>query len=169
MNPTDNRDNRVNFRASPELEAWLESRRSRMYAASRHSQAQSELMLWRSVLSAELQRLRLTLGQAQCLAAIVAGPLLQPTVGHRLGLLYAEAYDAFRLAGEDGAGNAYGEHFGVDEKKLLDWLAALGPASDLALRDALSRWWEADGADDVERFRDVGITVIPDPKEDIPG
>ncbi len=167
MNATDSRDNRVGFRLNPAVEEWLESRRARMYSPSRSIQAHTELGLWRTVLAEELKRIRLTLGEAQCLASISGGPMLQPTVGHRLGLLFAEAYDAFRLANEGAEESSYGAHFGIDEKKLLDWLAGLSPAADLALRDALSRWWETRIDDDAERFRAVGINVI-DPKESTP-
>ena len=145
--------------------------------------AAAELGVFDTLLSQELRRIRLTLAEARALAAVVLGDVFDPYVTGPL--LFADASDAFRLARQDdplgGSISSYAVSFGIDEAALLDKLLAYGPTADLALRDALSRWWsrsgeraaedsiDADEHEDDDRheaagFRAVGMTIIADPE-----
>lgn len=143
---------------------WLEDRQHRMYTESPSEQARRELGLWRGVLAMELRRVRFTLAEAICLADVLNGSTIDATVGQ---LLLAEVYDAFRLARETPlpGESSYGTKHGIDEQRLIDVIAALGPAADHALRDAFSRWWATDSDVSVEGFRAVGLNVAADTDE----
>jgi hypothetical protein len=176
---------RVQTRVSGEVAGWLDGRSSRMHTGSRHIQAGLELGLWRSVLNLELGRVRLTLGQANCLADVLNNPVMTPAVATRPGLIYAECYDAFAIARETPARDvsSYGAKWGPDgcdakawEQELLDYLGKLSPAADHALTDAIAKWWNIPDADweqgegpatdeeirevEVRRFTRAGITII---------
>lgn len=157
-------DNRVQVRVSPATAEWLGARATRMHTASIHAQAKTELDMWQTVLQFELRRIRLTLAEASCLADIMNGTLLQPGVGTSLGIAYAEVYDGFRLARATGGDiSSYGAKWELDEQTMLDKLAALGPAADHALCDAIIRWWEGGHDPDVAGFAAVGLTVTETP------
>lgn len=154
-------DTRLQVRLGEGLHAWLTDRAARYASPSRHEHGRAELGMWRDVMAAELRRIRLTLPQARCIAQVIDGPLLTPGVPARLGMVYAEVYDAFRIF-EDSPTND-DEAFPLDEdgrKELLDYLGRLGPAADMALYDAFSRWWASGGKATVEGFAKVGLTVI---------
>ncbi len=156
---TDTADNRVQVRLSDAMASWLEDRAARMTAGNRHQQARAELNLWRATLAAELRRIRLTLGQAACIADVIGGSPIRPAVGLSVGSVYAQCYDAFRLARTGPAGDvsSYGAKHGIEEGALLRKLGALGPAADQALADAISRWWDADLEPTAEGFAAVGL------------
>jgi hypothetical protein len=155
-------DGRVQVRVDPATARWLADRAGRMHTGSTHLQAKTELDLWRAVLSVELRRIRLTLAEASCLADILNASMLDATiVGGGVGIAYAEAYDAFRLARESPlpGESSYAAKWDIDEDRLLDVLSRLGPAGDHALRDAFSRWWANDHEPTSEGFAAVGLTV----------
>lgn len=173
-------DSAIRFRDA-ELADWLRERAERMpLARDRRStegsaasgQARAELTLWRTALVAELSRVRLTLAQASCVADVMNGSILDSALGTSLGLVYAECYDAFRLAREVSPGvmsdiSSYGAKWGPEgcdpakwERDLLGILGAIGPAADHALRDAVARWWAADGDVTAEGFAGVGMRVV---------
>jgi hypothetical protein len=153
-------DNRIQARLSADTAAWLDDRASRMDAPSRHVQAAAELALWRLTLAAELRGVRLTLGEASCVAEVLAGPLMTPMVT-RSGTVCAACWDAFSLArGREPAGiSSYGAQHGIDEGRLLKYLGSLSPAADLALADAISRWWGAGAEASEEGFAGAGLRV----------
>jgi hypothetical protein len=147
-----------------------------MHGGNRHGQAQAELGMWRDALDGELRRVRLTLAQASCVADVLNGTALTPGVSGTLGIVYAECYEAFRLAREDRSGNplpaplgdvsSYGAKWGPEgtgpakwEQELLDYLGRLGPAADMALRDAVARWWDGAFLPTAEGFAAVGLRV----------
>jgi hypothetical protein len=172
-------DSAIRFRDA-ELAEWLRGRAERMpLARDRRStdnsaasgQARTELALWRMTLGAELSRVRLTLAQASCVADVLNWTVLDASVSGAVGMVFAECYDAFRLAREVGPGvmsdvSSYGAKWGPEgcdaakwEKDLLDYLGTLGPAADHALRDAIVRWWELDVEPTVEGFATTGLRV----------
>lgn len=172
-------DSAIRFRDA-DLAEWLRERAGRMpFVSDRRStegsaasgQARTELALWRMALGAELSRIRLTLAQASCVADVMNGSVLDASLGASLGLVYAECYDAFRLAREVRPGvmsdiSSYGAKWGPEgcdaakwEQDLLDVLGALGPVADHALRDAIARWWATDGDPTAEGFAGVGMRV----------
>jgi hypothetical protein len=157
-------DGRVQVRLDDATAAWLASRAERAATGSPHRQARAELALLDMLLAAELRGLRLTLPEARCVADVVAGSLLQTSV-MRPGRVYAECFDAFRIARDrDPAGiSSYGEKHGIDEGRLLTYLGGLGPAADHALADAVSRWWAGDCDDTPEGFAAVGLQVAAGP------
>ena len=153
-------DTRIQARLSPGLAAWLDDRAARSVAGSRHEQGRAELELWHTALAAELRGIRLTLGEAACVADVLKGSIIQMTVS-RPGTVYAQCYDAFRLAREHDPAriDSYGQKHGIDEGKLLDYLGGLGPAADHALADAISRWWGRDLGATADGFAAVGLAV----------
>lgn len=164
-------DGRIQVRVSDALAGWLDDRAGRMRTGSAHVQARSELELWYSALGSELRRIRLTLAQASCIADVCNGWLLDATMAGSLPLVYAECYDAFRIARDAAPGldpdiSSYGAKWGPGgcdasgwEKHLLAYLQGLSPVADHALRDAISRWWEQDLEPTVEGFAKVGLRV----------
>lgn len=164
-------DGRLQVRVGDTLAEWLEDRAQRMHTGSANIEARSELELWHSALSAELRRIRLTLAQASCVADVCNGWMLDATMAGSLPLVYAECYDAFQIARDVAPGlppdvSSYGAKWGPEgsdpatwEQQLLDYLRALGPAADHALRDAISRWWEQDLDRTVDGFAEVGLRV----------
>ena len=178
---------RIQSRISADIAEWLDGRAERMNGGSRHQQAAAELVLWRSVLDIELGRIRLTLGQANCIANVCSGWLMDAAVGSRPGLVYAECYDAFQIAREAPVPDlsSYGAKWGPDaraaaqwEQDLLHYLGGLNAVADHALRDAISRWWQLpdeeplpeDATDEdaakaqIARFAAVGLHVSDIPR-----
>lgn len=163
-------EGRIQTRISEALETWLAARARRFRTRSVDQQARIELELWNAALTAELRRIRLTLPQARCIAAVLGEPVLDDRMAIGPGVVYAQCYDAFRLArtGPGGAGpggplSSYAQQFGIDEQALLTYLAALGPVADHALRGAIARWWENDDQEDsVAGFAEAGLRVTDD-------
>lgn len=153
-------DGRVQVRLDDATAAWLAGRTARSQLGSPHQQARAELALLSDILAAELHGIRLTLEQASCIADVAGGSLLQPSA-MRPGRVFAECYDAFRIArAHDPAGiSSYGKKHGVDEDELLEYLGSLGPAADHALADAVSRWWAGEHDATAEGFAAAGLLV----------
>jgi hypothetical protein len=156
MSDTSAVDARVQVRLDETTASWLADRANRTHIGSHNQQARTELQLWRVALATELRRIRFTLAEASCLADVLNGHLIDAALGSP-GVVYAETYDAFRLA---GAGvSSYGAKWGINEQDLLTRLQELGPVADHALRDAMSRWWERDLPPTAEGFGEVGLRV----------
>jgi hypothetical protein len=158
---------RLGFHVSGEAGRWLASRMGRMPrdgdVRSQSTQAAAEIGLWRTVLDAELARIRLTLPQAIAIADVLNSPDTDPAIGLSMGVVFARCHEAFRLArsGPGGEIGSYGNQHGFDETELLDYLGSLGPAADHALADAISRWW-------AEIVPQEGLTRIPEHDDLIP-
>jgi hypothetical protein len=150
-------ESRLQVRVPGRTTAFLAGRAERaMTGASLNQQARNELKLWQAALAAELHGIRLTVAQASCVADVLGGSLLTESVS-RPGRVYAECYDAFRIA---GAGrSSYAEKHGIDERGLLDYLGTLGPAADHALADAIGRWWDQELEATAEGFAVAGLRV----------
>jgi hypothetical protein len=142
---------RIQARIGNEIAGWLDGRAEQMHTGSRHQQAAVELGLWRSALYTELGRIRLTLGQANCIADVLNGSAMNPVIGSRPGLVYAECYDAFAIAREAPIPDlsSYGAKWGPEgcdpakwEQDLLDYLGKLNAVADHALMDAIAKWWD---------------------------
>jgi hypothetical protein len=159
---------RIQARISGEVAGWLDGRADRMHAGSRHQQAAAELALWRTALNIELGRIRLTLGQANCLADVLNGHMIAPMIASRPGLVYAECYDAFQIARDIPLASdvsSYGAKHGPKgcdpaewEQDLLGYLGRLNAVADHALADAIARWWDIQGID----FGSVGLEILED-------
>jgi len=172
-------DDQIRFRPGDTLAAWLaQSAGLARTGASPSMQARTDLGLLQMILDAELRRVRLTLAQANCLADVLNGTIVDATIGAGLGLAYAECYDAFRLAREGlpiSDLSSYGAKWGPEdgdpakwEQDLLDLLGRLGPAADYALRRAVALWWETSGRESADTeeeqaaaFAAVGLRVVP--------
>ncbi|MEU2426876.1 hypothetical protein ABZ619_38690 [Streptomyces sp. NPDC007851] len=150
----------------PGLAAWLEDRTDRMNTGSNDIQARLELGMWRGALTAELRRIRLTVDQANCLADVMNGSLMDAALAGSAGIVFYNAADAFQLARETPfpGESTYGAKWDIDEEALLGYLRALGPTADHALHDAISRWWNTDGEPTVEGWATVGLNVAPSPQ-----
>ncbi|MEV6133146.1 hypothetical protein AB0M05_41210 [Streptomyces violaceusniger] len=159
-------ETRIQARVPEDLAAWIAERDARMNTGSVHIQAKLELGMWRSALAAELRRIRLTLNQANCLADILNGTLITPTIAGSVPVVSMEAADAFHLARETPmpGESPYGDKWGIDEEALKKYLRSLGPTADHALHDAVSRWWETNAESTVEGWASVGLMVAPDPQ-----
>jgi hypothetical protein len=146
---------------------WLEDRARRRIprGASRDQQARDELGLWRAALEVELDRVMLTLDQAICVAAVLAGSYYQMAIATGgVPQVYAACADAFAIARNRG-GTPYSVQYGIDEHQLLDYLATLGPVADHALADAISRHWDQGLGADGKGFATVGLQVTEDTRE----
>lgn len=148
---------RIQARISSEIAGWLDGRAARMTAGSRHQQASTELALWRAALNVELRRIRLTLGQANCIADVLNGHGTPAAIGSRPGLIYAECYDAFQIARDIPLSpdvSSFGAKHGPEgcdpakwEADLLDYLGRLSSVADHALMDAIAKWWDIPDVD----------------------
>lgn len=150
-------DNRVQFRAAPDLVEWLVARARRTYSDPRLGQrAHIELVMWRAVLTEELRRLPFTLPELGAVADVMNGTMLMDAVPVRgsVSSVAAEVIDAFRA--DQGA---YGRKWAVDEATLIDKLVRLGPAASIAFQDALALWWATEADHSVEGWATVGIVV----------
>lgn len=128
-------------------------------------QAKRELGVMRSILNLEMARIRLTLPEACALAGVLANMPFSFDLGGRLGIAYQEMYDAIKNAREDG--RPLGERVGFDEDKLLAKLADLGPAADMALRQAIADWAKDEEhlSPDVESFARAGLRIAPNAQD----
>lgn len=160
---------RIQVRLGDDDALWLAGRAERMRTVS-HNQVSPnhqvilELSMWRGALTLELRRIRLTLAQASCIADVCNGWLMDAALGAGLGLVYAECYDAFKIARDVPAGldpevSSFGAKWEIDEQVLLDYLRDLNPVADHALRDAIARWWQQNLDATVEGFAVVGLRV----------
>lgn len=171
-------DDMIRFRPGDSITAWLaQSAGLARTGVSPSMQAKTDLGLLQMVCNAELRRVRLTLAQANCIADVLNGTIVDATIGAGLGLAYAECYDAFRLAREDvpiADLSSYGAKWGPEgsdpakwEQDLLDILGRLGPAADYALRRSIAAWWDQFGSmsaatddEQVAWFESVGLRIV---------
>lgn len=161
MNSQDRIETRIQFRAGDQLFAFLAGRSVRMGTRSADLQARAEIEIWRDVMAAELRRSPLTVGEANCLAGILKGH--RPSSGpapSSIGVCYAEAEQAFRLAREIAERAPAGKWWGIDEGALLDRLKRLGPAADMALQDAIAHWHTGRFDPTAEGFEAAGLRII---------
>lgn len=129
-------DNRLTFRADLALRDWLEQRA--VHAARTEStdqRAKTELEIWRSVLTLELQRTGWTTKELDCLTDILARtrPRTQLTW---TGQAYDEL-DHARTTDTAAMNTRYGAGFLT---LLAEKLRRLCGAADIALVDAILRW-----------------------------
>ena len=149
-------DSALHFRPSPQLSAWLESRAERA-ASSVPMRARTELTMWADILAASLGLHTWTLPELETLTQAAAGNHVTDSCRTGMdatGIAEAEVWDW--LAGDRGAAKA------PAMVALVDKLHALTPAEDVALLDAVSRWWRLDAGRrtmDAEGWAQVGIRV----------
>lgn len=143
----------TSVRLGDDLVAWLDGRAARAETgAGTGARARAELRLWQDVLAAELGRQIWTLGEIGLVADVLSGSMLPDRVGAVVALQV--------LDGCSGLDNVHGQRWGVDEDALLGRLRRLGPAADLALLDAVSRWWASDTRDhSVSGWAEVGVLI----------
>lgn len=145
----------VSLRLSPVLASWLEGRASRAMTGrgGLSGRARTELGLWRDVLTVELARQAWTLDELGMIADILSGTVTPGTVS-RPGTVAVEVMDA--TADRTGI---YGAKWGVDEADLIRKLRDLGPAADIALADAVARWWTGHHEHTADGWAAVGLVV----------
>lgn len=145
-------DNRIQWRAAPDLVAWLLGRAERATEAPNLTRAaQQELAQWRESLRVEQARTRWEPAELGCLADILNGSLVQG-VGQYLAM---EVADAFAL--DPGA---LGPKWGIDEAALLAKITGLGAVASAATIDGIARWWadpDRGPHADPESWRAVGF------------
>ena len=150
-------DNRIQFRASPRMLAFLERRGGGHDIRSRHTQASADVDTLQALIAAELRRIPLSVGEALLLADLVDGRLPAPGTA----MLYVECRDALSIAGPEMAGPSARSGAAVDIAALLAKLERLGPAADFALCDALAAW-RARGLEPTrEGFAQAGLRITP--------
>ncbi|OEJ21028.1 hypothetical protein [Streptomyces subrutilus] len=161
-------DGRISTRLSGDVAEWLEDRTDRMMTGSKDIQARQELAMWRGALAGELRRIRLTVDQANCLADVMNGTIMDAALAGSAGIVFYNAADAFQLVHDSpfAGESTYGAKWGIDEEALLKYLRGLGPTADHALHDAISRWWNLNAEPTVEGWARVGLTVAPSPHDD---
>jgi Recombination endonuclease VII len=151
VNPAEKIDT-LQVRVDGALVRWLAERAALTETDSIHKRARVELERWQGVLAAELRRIQLTLSQARYIAKSLAEPASgsYPTTCGQVWVKCHEAFCADRKAGRAPR---------VDERRLLDYLAALGPAADLALQDAIGHLLTRCLEPDAHGFARVGLHV----------
>jgi len=131
----------IAYRLTAEQYAWLATRAAAS-SSTPTAQAKDDLLMLHNLLAAELRRFPLTRGEANALLEISMGTFFGRSIGR---LLHAEAVDAFAFAREvdpsSGEACSYADQHGIDEGHLLQRLASMSPCADLAVREALARWW----------------------------
>jgi len=123
------------------------------------AQAKDDLLVLHHLLAGELRRFPLTRAEADALLEIHGGTLFGTAIGH---LLSAVVSDAFAIARESdptgGEMSSYEAQFGIDEARLLKRLATMSPCADLAVREALARWWKAEDRGE-ESYAAAGLRI----------
>ena len=145
-------DLRLQVRIGRSLYGWLQDRAERYGELSPALQARTEAELLRSLLAVELRHAGAwTVPELRYMAEAIDGPRLTTRVALTVGSLYASAFELWRInhAREQSLGKA-----------LLPRLVDLTPAQDLALHDALSRWWNEELPATAEGFGQVGIRIL---------
>jgi len=148
----------IAYRLTEEQYAWLATRAA-ANSSTPTAQARDDLLMLHNLLAAELRRFPLTRGEANTLLEISMATFFGRSIGH---LLYAEAVDAFAFAREvdpiSGEVCSYADQFGIDEDHLLQRLASMSPCADLAVREALARWWSDEDRDE-NSFAAAGLHI----------
>ena len=144
--------NPVSWRPSAEMTEWLLGRAERSASlGSVSSRTRIEMELWRAGLAAELAQQSWTLAEIGMIADICNGAIVPDTIGSNVAANVADA-----VAAHPGS---YGSKWGIDEHALLGRLLLLGPVADIALTDAVARWWAAGLPHTVEGWVEVGLWV----------
>lgn len=145
-------DNKLAWRADPDTLDWLDGRAER--AATQESpslRARTELALWRAVLAEELRRQRWTLPELGLIADICNGTHVPDAVGGSVGIVAAQVLSA---------PGRYAAKWGVDDEDDLGLrLTRLSAAADIALADAVARWWGTGAEHSTDGWATVGITT----------
>ena len=148
-------DNKIAWRSDPDTIDWLTGRAERALAGQTLGlRARIELSMWRQVLAEELRRQRWTLGQLGLIADALNGTMVPDAVATSVGLVAAEVIDATR-----SAPGQYAAKWGVDEDALTVALSRLSPAGDIALADAVARWWSLGADHSADGWDAVGMTL----------
>lgn len=149
------------LRLSPELHRQCVDRQIRWEKPSLAALVREDLETFHAALRAELARIPMTVDTARTLAGIVPARADQQVAGPLLiGLLVDERAAAARR------GENWDSDHGIDGDKLVDTLAALGPTADLALRDALLRWHQTEGASPTAAsFTACGLRITDTPDQ----
>lgn len=158
----------VAYRPGPDLAGWLEDRAERaLSTAGLGARTRTELFLWRAVLQAELDIQRWTLTELAALAAALNGSMISDAVPTSIGHCAVELTDARRGREDDWDADIAAQHapgLGGNARwsgdALLAKLARLGPAADMALSDAISRWLTGKHEHSVEGWAQVGVRAV---------
>lgn len=146
----------IQFAGDPALTAWLEGRATRTSQLfDPGTRVRTELNLWRGVLSEELRRQHWTLPELGLLADLHNGVIGSNAIPIDVGFVAHGVIDSFKA--DPGI---YGDKWSVDEAALSKKVLNLGSAADLALFDAIARWWEAHAENSPEGWASVGIGCI---------
>ena len=143
----------MQVRIGRSLYGWLQVGAERYGELSPALQARTEAELLRSLLAVELRHAGAwTVPELRYMAEAIDGPRLTTRVALTVGSLYASAFELWRL-------NPNGDEQPIG-KALLPRLVDLTPAQDLALHDALSRWWNEKLPATADGFGQVGIRIL---------
>lgn len=138
----------IRMRLTDDQEAWLVDRSGRATYGRESTglRVKTELGMWRAVLGAELHQQRWSLADMEVIAGCVGGPDLADAVPLTVGQVAVAVIDGTR--GDESA------------EGLVARLLRLGPAADLALADAVSRWWATDGEHSEAGWAAVGVNLV---------
>ena len=142
-------DNRVQFRRSKAITAFLERRGPADDAPSQAIRARDDLLALDALLAAELQDMPLATAEAAFLADVVNGRWPKPG---RAGL-YIECRRALHRPGLTAAAQPF------DPTVLLAKLELLGPAADFAISEALAIWRARGLLPTAGGFRQAGLRI----------
>lgn len=152
-------DNRVQFRADTDMQTWLQDRNARLARPAHLSMgAQSELRLWRQVLTLELRHTGWTVNELCVLADLSNAAVFDAMLTAHLAADLKDAIEYYP--------GLYGERWDVDEMRLLAKVRTLGPVADHATREAMAQFWGQHHELDVHdptTWQELGFRLIADP------
>jgi len=107
------------------------------------------------ILAGEARRLPLTVAEARLLRDVVGEGLVAPGTGRVLLGALIDAVDIARESASD-----LSVTYSVEEEKLMRKVRSLGPAGDLAVREAVAEWRAASLPDTADGYRSAGLSII---------
>lgn len=153
----------IQFYAAAGLRVALEARVDRVARAEKRDSvglgmvAMRDLERYYALLSAELARIDLSVGEAMLLCDVLNGSAQH---NNMTPPLTAEVEDAFEDRDAEGR-PLLANKWDIDPDRLLAKLRRLGPAATWAVVEAVERWWSGpyrrEGVDHETTLREVGL------------
>ena len=146
---------RYTVRLSSRSGPWVERRARSLGTGSVAQQIAADVATLADILAGEARRLPLTVAEARLLRDVVGEGLVAPGTGRVLLGALIDAVDIARESASD-----LSVTYSVEEEKLMRKVRSLGPAGDLAVREAVAEWRAASLPDTADGYRSAGLSII---------